>query len=91
MTVDQLAEEVLSLPREARAELAERIFESLDTGELTGMDKAWAAEAKRRGDELLSGQVQGIPGEEVFAEIHGLLESGAKATALQTLRAARGV
>ena len=56
-----------------RAELAERLFESLDTGELTGMEKAWAAEAKRRRDELASGKVQGIPGEEVFAEARRIL------------------
>jgi putative addiction module component (TIGR02574 family) len=68
MTIDQIAAEALSLPREARAELADRLFESLDTSELTEMDKLWAAEAKRRTDELLSGKVQGIPGEVVFAE-----------------------
>jgi putative addiction module component (TIGR02574 family) len=68
MTLDQLAAEALNLPREERAELADRLFESLDTGELTATDKLWASEAKRRADELLSGQVQGLPGEEVLAE-----------------------
>ncbi len=72
MTVDQITAEALNLPTEARAELVERLATSLDTAELTEIDKRWAAEAKRRGDELLSGQVQGIPGEEVFAEARRL-------------------
>ncbi len=73
MTVDQLAAEALNLPPEARAELAERLALSLDTAELTEIDRRWAAEARRRGDELVSGQVQGIPGEQVFAEARQIL------------------
>ena len=68
MTVGQLAAEALNLPAEARAELAERLAISLDSAELTEIDRRWAAEAKRRADELLSGQVQGIPGEQALAE-----------------------
>jgi len=68
MTVDQLVAEALNLPVEAREELAERIGESLDVGELSELDKAWAAEARCRADGLISGKVQGIPGEQVFAE-----------------------
>ena len=73
MTVEQITAEALNLPTEVRAELVERLATSLDTAELTEIDKRWAAEAKRRGDELLSGQVQGIPGEEVFAETRRIL------------------
>jgi putative addiction module component (TIGR02574 family) len=73
MTVDQLVAEALNLPTEARAELADRLVETLDAGDLTELDKAWAAEARRRADELISGKVQGIPGEEVFAETRRIL------------------
>lgn len=73
MTVDQLVAEALNLPVKAREELAERIGESLDVGALNEMDKAWATEARRRADELISGKVQGIPGEMVFAETRRIL------------------
>ena len=73
MTVDQLVAEALNLPTEARVELADRLVETLDAGDLTELDKAWAAEARRRADELISGKVQGIPGEEVFAETRRIL------------------
>jgi putative addiction module component (TIGR02574 family) len=73
MTVDQLVAEALNLPTEARVELAERLALSMDAGELTEIDKRWAAEARRRADELISGKVQGIPGEQVFAEARRIL------------------
>ena len=33
------------------------------------IDKIWAKESKRRLDELRSGQVNAIPGEEVFKKV----------------------
>ena len=48
MTVEQLTEEVLSWPSEARALLADRLVESLDPVEDQQVREVWAAEAKRR-------------------------------------------
>jgi len=56
MTIEQLAEEALALPSESRALLADRIVESLDVRELSDLDKLWAAEAKRRRDEVREGR-----------------------------------
>lgn len=71
MTVDldQITQEALSLPSDARAVLAERLMKSLDDAELTEIDQAWIEEAEKRYQELKEGKVQGIPADEVFAQI----------------------
>ena len=69
MTVEQLTEEVLSLPSEARALLADRLVESLDPADDDHIHKLWAAEALRRRDEVRSGRVKTIPGDEALAKV----------------------
>jgi len=69
LTLDQLAEEAMQLPPAARALLAERMVESLDAGDRDEIERAWTTEALRRRDEVRSGRVQSIPGEQVVAEI----------------------
>jgi putative addiction module component (TIGR02574 family) len=69
LTLDQLAEEAMQLPASSRALLAEKMVESLDAGERDEVERAWAAEAVRRRDEVRSGSVQPIPGEQVLAEV----------------------
>lgn len=69
MTVEQIAEEALGLPSEARALLADRLVESLDPAEDGQSRKLWAAEALRRRDEVRSGHVKTIPGEEALARV----------------------
>jgi putative addiction module component (TIGR02574 family) len=69
LTVEQLANEAMQLPAASRAELAERLVESLDTAELTEIDKLWIAEAIRRRDEVRQGLVKTIPGDEALAQV----------------------
>ena len=69
LTLDQLAEEAMQLPPASRALLAERMVESLDAGDRDEIERAWTTEALRRRDEVRSGRVQSIPGEQVVAEI----------------------
>jgi len=69
MTIEQIANEALALPSEQRALLAERLVESLDTAETTRIDRLWAAEAKRRRDEVRQGLVRTIPGDEALAQV----------------------
>lgn len=69
MRVEDIADEALALPSEARALLADRLVQSLDPAEDGVIHDLWVKEANRRLEELLSGKVKGIPGEEVFAEI----------------------
>lgn len=73
LTVDELAEQAMHLPPSSRAELAERLVVSLDPTERTDVQRAWAAEAIRRRDEVRSGRVQPIPGDEVIAEMRRLV------------------
>jgi putative addiction module component (TIGR02574 family) len=71
MTVEQIAEEALSLPSEARALLADRLVESLDPAEDGFTRQLWAAEATHRRDDVRSGRVQTIPAEEALARVRG--------------------
>ena len=69
LTLEQLAEEAMRLPVTSRALLADKIVESLDFSEPDEIQKAWAAESVRRRDEVRSGNVQPVPGEQVLAEV----------------------
>lgn len=71
MTLEQIAEAALSLPTEARAILADRLVESLDPAEDGLLRQLWAAEAIRRRDDVRSGRVQTIPGDEALARVKG--------------------
>ena len=73
LTLEQLAEEAMKLPAESRAVLADQIVESLDLAEPDTIQRLWAAEAIRRRDEVRSGQVKAIPGEEVISEVRRLV------------------
>jgi putative addiction module component (TIGR02574 family) len=65
----KLADQILSLPCEDRIYLVDRLLESLNVPSREEIDRVWAEEVERRIDELDSGKVQAIPGEQVFAEI----------------------
>jgi len=74
LTVEQIAEEALSLPSEARALLADRLVESLDPAEDGYIHQLWAAEACRRRDDVRSGSVKTIPGDVALAEVRQSIE-----------------
>jgi len=69
MTVEQIADEALALPSEARALLADRLVESLDPVEDGLLQKLWAAEALKRRDEVRSGTVKTIPADEALTQV----------------------
>ena len=69
MSIEQLAEEALALPSEARALLADRLVESLDPAEDEQFRKLWTVEALRRRDEVREGRVQTISGDEALARV----------------------
>ena len=62
----ELEAAVLSLPKDERARLAERLIASLD--EDPEIEAAWAAEIRRRLDAIDRGEVDMIPAEDVLAE-----------------------
>lgn len=68
-TVEQIAEEALSLPSEARALLADRLVESLDPLEDGYIRQLWVAEARTRRDEVRSGVIKTISGNEALARV----------------------
>jgi hypothetical protein len=65
---NKVAEEALALPREARALLADRLVESLDPAE-DGRVRRLRVAAARRLDDVRSGRVKTIPGEEALAQV----------------------
>ena len=72
--IEQLTEELLSLPRESRALLAEKLAESLELDIDPIIQAAWTTEAHRRRNEIRSGAVQAIPGDEALAQVRLLLD-----------------
>jgi len=63
LRVEEITDEALALPSEARALLADRLVESLDPAEDGVIHRLWATESQRRLQELRSGTVHAIPGE----------------------------
>ncbi len=61
------------LSENERAELALALIESLDGEADAGVEEAWRLEVKRRSDAIDRGEVQLIPGDEVFARLRRTL------------------
>jgi putative addiction module component (TIGR02574 family) len=72
MTRDELKAEVLSLPPEDREWLIELLVTSLDSE--ADFTPAQLRELERRGEEMASGKVPGIPAEEFFARVRSRLQ-----------------
>ncbi|RFC40437.1 MAG: putative addiction module component [Candidatus Nitrotoga sp. CP45] len=69
LSIEQIAEEALSLPSEARALLADRLVESLDPLEDGYIRQLWVAEARARRDNVRTGLVKTIPGLEALDHV----------------------
>jgi putative addiction module component (TIGR02574 family) len=65
LTTEQLLDAVLALPDEERFEVAEAVIASLQPADRPPLDESWREVVRRRSAELRSGQVHGIPWEEV--------------------------
>jgi putative addiction module component (TIGR02574 family) len=72
MTLDQIVEETRQWPPEKIGELLDRLTEDLH-GSDPEIEAAWQTEIGRRLEEIQSGKVQGIPGEEVSARIRKIV------------------
>lgn len=66
---DKVMDEVLSLPADARISLVEKLLASLNLPTQSEIDREWAEEAERRATQIDRGEVELIPGEEVFAKL----------------------
>jgi putative addiction module component (TIGR02574 family) len=67
-TTDELIDEAKSLPVELRAKLVDELLKSLNPFHAE-IDELWRVEAERRVDEIETGKVKVIPGEEVFDKL----------------------
>jgi putative addiction module component (TIGR02574 family) len=62
--------QAMQLSPQERELLIDELVESLDEGPTeAGAEEAWAVEIKRRVDEIRSGKVKLIPGEQVLQEL----------------------
>jgi hypothetical protein len=68
MTTRKLIEQALSLPVEERALIADSLLRSLHVPD-SATNTEWTEVAKRHLQELRSGKVKPIPGDEVFSEV----------------------
>jgi putative addiction module component (TIGR02574 family) len=68
-TLEKVTHDALDLPQRQRARLAHTLILSIDDESEPDVTAVWDAEIKRRVDEIRSGQVKGIPAEEVFAQL----------------------
>ena len=64
----ELISEVVSLPVEVRILLVNKLLESLNPTKKE-IDELWAKEAERRVEDIKTGKVKTIPGEDVFKEV----------------------
>jgi putative addiction module component (TIGR02574 family) len=68
--VSEVLAEAMQLSPQERELLIDRLVESLDEGPAeAGTEEAWGDEIKRRVDEIRSGKVKMIPGEQVLQEL----------------------
>ena len=72
-TLDELVGQAMQLPAASRAKLADRLVESLAEADADEIRQLWAAEAIRRRDEIRSGSIKPIPGEQVLAEVRRMV------------------
>ena len=64
---DEIVSEAMELPPQERADLADRLWISVDTPEAVAA--AWDAEIARRIAQLDAGEIEALPFEQVIAEL----------------------
>jgi putative addiction module component (TIGR02574 family) len=69
ITPEVVFDAALKLPADARAELADRLWSSLEGPADPEIMKAWGEEADRRMAAYRAGQMASIPGDEAWARI----------------------
>ena len=72
----EIQRELSGLSTEERAKLALALVESLEPEDEGDIAEAWRVEAERRYEQYKRGEVQAIPGDEVFAKIRSRLRLG---------------
>ncbi|MEM7794516.1 MAG: addiction module protein [Cyanobacteria bacterium P01_C01_bin.118] len=73
MSIDQLTQEALSLPNDLRLQLVETLLASFEDVIDDTIQSEWLSEAQRRRDEIRTGSIQPIAGDEALAQVRELL------------------
>jgi putative addiction module component (TIGR02574 family) len=68
MNAKELMEHAIALPVEERALVVDSLLRSLNSPR-SEIDAQWAREAERRLAELRSGEVEAVPGEDMFERV----------------------
>jgi putative addiction module component (TIGR02574 family) len=74
--LDQVSQAAMSLTPAERAELAERIWQSVTAEEQASIERAWCQEVDRRIAQADERGAPGIPAEQVLSEIEADLRKG---------------
>lgn len=75
LSASEFYEAGMNLPPSVRKDVALRLLESLEVADQQSVDEAWTTEIGSRVDDVISGKVQTIPGEHVFARIDERLDA----------------
>ncbi|HBZ95636.1 MULTISPECIES: addiction module protein [unclassified Pseudomonas] len=73
MNLQKIEDEALHLSKKERAQLIQRLVLSLDTPAEDELRSDWLLEAQRRAQELDSGSIQAVPGDEVMKKARALI------------------
>jgi hypothetical protein len=74
MTAEQIYQEALQLPDESKVSLAERLVEYIESHIDGDLERIHLDTAKRRRDEIRSGHVHPVDGEEALARVRRLVK-----------------
>ena len=74
-TTEKICIEALSLPRDARAEIAHRLLVSLENEDFSdGVSEAWYDEIQRRRQDFREGRANPVSAEEAMRRAHAAIE-----------------
>ncbi|MDZ7827819.1 MAG: addiction module protein [Gammaproteobacteria bacterium] len=71
--IKELEREIRALSEEEKIELLRALVDELDAPADLDVERAWLETSQRRYRELVEGQVEGIPGPEVFQRLRDRL------------------
>ncbi len=74
MNSPSIEQSVLSLPKPERAHLVHLLLDSLDVPSETEIQDIWLNEARRRADDIDSGKVSLVSGEQLEREVQALFK-----------------
>jgi hypothetical protein len=73
-SIQQLTDEVLSLPETFRSDLLEKLMASLAIEPNSQIQDHWLTEVKRRRADVASGSVTLIPGDEALEQVRRMIQ-----------------